>query len=503
MLTALYFFGHMLILVGMYLCTVYIWGKLQKRPPSPFLCFPLIGHVVDKHPIAEAYAELANRYGPVYFLWSGSRPTVVVSSPKAAEECLCDNDVVFCNRIKGTLVGKYRGYDYTSLNFAPYGPHWRNLRKIATVEILSSRRLLSLAAIRAHELRLLIKRLSGSSRVVEMRPQILDTTLNIMTRMIFGEAYYGLEACSEKARRLREMVVESIAVANMPCVGDFVPCLRWLDRSAEKRFKEYTEKRDRIMTELFEEHRDKRIHPNPDPMGKPMIQSLLELQESDPEYYKDQVLHSLVLDLLIGSTETTISTIEWALSLLLNHPEVLKKVRTEIDKHVGYSRLLEEPDLNQLPYLRCVINETLRMYPPLPFLFPHESSKDCVVGGYHVRNGTFLIINIHAMQNDPKNWESPRSFRPERFEGVEGHKIGYKMMPFGSGRRSCPGEGLAVRVMGMMLGTLIQCLDIERVDDKLVNMAQLESFNIQMGEPLTARIQSRHIMINLLQNLGE
>ncbi|XP_074274274.1 cytochrome P450 81Q32-like [Silene latifolia] len=489
------------ILVVVYVTTAYLFRKLQKQPPSPFLCFPIIGHIhLLLNPTFDIFTNLAKRYGPVYYLWFGSRPALIISSPSAAEECLTKNDIVFCNRPLGSLMGKYRGYDFTSLNFAPYSPHWKNLRKIATVEILSPHRLQSLAAIRADELRLLIKRLAASSQVVEMKPQIFETNLKMMTKMIFGDSYNGLE----KGRQIREFVIESIALASVPCIGDDIPCLRWLDRSAEKRFKEYKEKRDTMMTELLEEHRTKRkdmeIH-NVDTKVRPVIQSLLELQESDPDYYQDQVLHSLVADLFIGSSETTTNTMEWALSLLLNHPEVLKKVQTEIDNHVGYDRFVDETDLNHLPYIGCILKETLRMYPPLPFMFPHESSKDCVVGGYRILRGTYLLINIYAIQKDPKIWDNPESFRPERFEGVEGYKVGYKMMPFGSGRRSCPGESLAFRVMGMMLATLIQCLDWDRVDEKFVDMSLLDSFDLKKAEPLSARIQPRQVMINLLKKL--
>ncbi|XP_074303868.1 cytochrome P450 81Q32-like [Silene latifolia] len=503
-----FYLCNIFILVATYLSVIYIWGKLQNRPPSPFLCFPVIGHLyVAKHPLSESLANLKNRFGPIIFLWFGSRPSLIVSSPSAAEECLNTNDVVFCNRVRGTFVGKYRGYDYTSLNFAPYGPHWRNLRKICTVEVLSSKRLQSLAAIRADEVKLLIKRLcnSSSSQGVEMRPQIFDANLNMMTRMIFGESYFGLEACTEKAKRVREIVMESIVLSAMPFIGDDVPYLRWLNWRENRRFMEYKDKRDSLFKELMEEHRIKKKEMtkfiNLDVKVKPMIHALLELQESNPEYYHDHLLHSLILDLLIGSSETSTNTVEWALSLLLNHPQVLEKVRIEIDNHVGFARLLEEPDLNHLPYLRCVLNETLRMYPPFPLLFPHESSpkNDCIVGGYRIPRGTLLLVNIYAIQNDPMIWDSPRTFRPERFEGIEGHKVGYKMMPFGSGRRSCPGEGLAIRVMGLMLGTIIHCLDFRRIDDTLVDMTQLDSPNMQMAMPLNARIEPRQFMLNLLE----
>lgn len=193
---------------------------------------------------------------------------------------------------------------------------------------------------------------------------------------------------------------------------------------------------------------------------------------------------------------------EWTLSLLLNHKQALKKAQSEIDNHIGNEkRLLQESDLSHLPYLRCIINETLRMYPAGPNLVPHESSEDSTVGGYHIPRGTMLQVNLWAIQNDPTVWDDPTSFRPERFEGIEGHKIGYKMMPFGSGRRSCPGEGLAIRVVGLTIGSLIQCFEMKTNDNKLVDMAESPGFNLDKAEPLRVMVEPRLAMIKLLNEL--
>jgi cytochrome P450 len=105
--------------------------------------------------------------------------------------------------------------------------------------------------------------------------------------------------------------------------------------------------------------------------------------------------------MLVGGTDTTTTTLEWAMSLLLNHPEVLKKVKAEIDSQVGYGRLLNDSDFAKLPYLRCVINETLRLYPPQPLLSPHFSSEDYIVGGFHIPRGTILLVNAWFMHRDP------------------------------------------------------------------------------------------------------
>ena len=148
---------------------------------------------------------------------------------------------------------------------------------------------------------------------------------------------------------------------------------------------------------------------------------------------------------------------EWTLSLLLNNPEAIVKAQNEIDINIAESKskLIDETDLPKLPYLQCIINESQRMYPLGPLLVPHESSEECTIGGFTVPRGTMLLVNMWAVQNDPNLWEEPRKFNPERFQKPEMEKDQFRMLPFGYGRRGCPGEGLATRMVGMALGCLI------------------------------------------------
>lgn len=129
------------------------------------------------------------------------------------------------------------------------------------------------------------------------------------------------------------------------------------------------------------------------------------------------------------------------MTLLLNNPDILEKTRNEIDNQIGFDRLVDELDLTKPPYLCCIILETLRLYPAGPLLVPHESSEECTVGGFCIPRGTTLLVNIWAIQNDPKLWENPTKFKPERFEGIKGTRDhGFKFLPFGSGRRSSLGN---------------------------------------------------------------
>ncbi|KAK6139007.1 hypothetical protein DH2020_027253 [Rehmannia glutinosa] len=366
-----------------------------------------------------------------------------------------------------------------------------------------------LHGIRVDEIRSTIRALDRASeerRPVDMKTVFFELTMNAVMRMIAGKRYYGENVEEvEEARRFREIVTDTLRLA-ASSIGDFLPVLRWLGvGGVEKRLVELQRKRDVFMQELVEEGK-KRFGSyggggEVEGKTKTMIEMLLALQEKEPDYYTDAMIRSLMLVLLIAGTDTSAGTLEWALSLLLNNPHVLKKAQTEIDNHIGQNRLIDESDIANLPYLRCVINETLRMYPAGPLLVPHESSEQCTVGGYRVPAGTMLLVNVWAIHNDPKNWDDAKQFKPERFEGVEGYRDGFRLMPFGSGRRGCPGEGLAVRMVGSALGSVIQCFDWERVGGELVDMTEGLGLSMPRAKPLMAYCKARPVVANLLSQI--
>ncbi|XP_047312762.1 cytochrome P450 81Q32-like [Impatiens glandulifera] len=188
--------------------------------------------------------------------------------------------------------------------------------------------------------------------------------------------------------------------------------------------------------------------------------------------------------MILAGTDTSWITLEWALSLLVNHPDVLKKVATELDAQIGQDRLLDESDLAKLPYLHGVILETLRMFPAGPLLVPHMSSEDCKIVGFDVPRGTVLIVNAWAINRDPDIWEEVEMFKPDRFEDGEAES-GYKLMTFGMGRWACPGVALAYRIMGLALGSLIQCFHWKRLsENELVDLSEGKGLSMPKAQPL-------------------
>ncbi|KAJ6391213.1 hypothetical protein OIU77_025241 [Salix suchowensis] len=496
----------LLFCLTLYVLTIHFRNKIQNLPPCPFPTLPIIGHLhLLKKPLHRSLSKISNRHGPVVLLQLGSRRVLVVSSPSAAEECFTKNDIVFANRPR-LLAGKHMGRNYTSLVWAPYGDLWRDLRKIASLEILSSNRLQLLSSIRTEEVKLLIHRLfKNYDDIIDLKSSFFELMLNVMMRMIAGKRYYGKnEAGVEEGRRFREIVTETFQSSGASAVGDLLHVFAVIG-GTEKRLMELQKKRDGFLQDLVEEHR-KRMRNNKSCFSNEgnymtMIEVLLTLQELEPEYYKDETIKDLMLVLLSAGTDTSAVTMEWALSLLLNNPQILKKAQNEIDEVVGHDRLIDESDVAKLPYLHCIIRETMRIHPVGPLLVPHESSEDCVVGGFHVPRGTMLLVNIWAIQNDPKIWDDATEFKPERFGGFEGVRDGFKLMPFGSGRRSCPGEGLAMRMVGLTLASLLQCFEWVRVSKEMVDMTEGTGLSMPKAQPLLAKYHPRPSMVNLLSRI--
>ncbi|XP_031267250.1 cytochrome P450 81Q32-like isoform X2 [Pistacia vera] len=480
--------------------------QYKNLPPSP-PSFPIIGHLyLLKQPIHRTLQHLSNKYGPILNLSFGYRRVLLVSSPSAVEECFTKSDIIFANRSR-LLAGKYLTYDYTTMVAAPYGHHWRTLRRLAALEFFSTSRLNMFLGIRQDEIMYLVKMLyqscGQSFTKVEIKSKLFVLSFNIIMRMVSGKRYLGIEIDEpEEAKRLREIVRDIFEVSGASNPGDFLPFLRWLGyQSYEKRVIAVHSKSDGFMQNLIDEHRNKRNCSAGERRTDTIIDSMLSLQESQPEYYSDEIIKGMIMTLLLAGTDTSAATKEWAISLLLNHPVVLKKARAELDNLVGHDRLVEEPDLAKLHYLQCIINETLRLFPAAPLLVPHESSDFCTIGGYDVPPSTMLFVNAWAIHRDPNVWEDSTSFKPERFEGLEGVSEAYNFIPFGQGRRSCPGAGLANKVMGLTLATLIQCFEWERISEEEVDMTEGTGITMPKAKPLQAMFKARESMFNVLSKL--
>ncbi|KAG8499259.1 hypothetical protein CXB51_005759 [Gossypium anomalum] len=259
-------------------------------------------HLIKK-PLHRTLAKLSKQHGPILFLRFGSRPVLVVSSPSATEECLSKNDTVFANWPR-LLAGKHLGYDYTTLVWAPYGDHWRNLRRVASLQLLSSNRVQKYLGIRMDEVKSLVVRLfrstskgSGEFQVVEMKSMFFELTLNVMMRMIAGKRYCrdGDDELKDE-KKFKEIVRESFQVSGATNIVDFVPMLKWVGlNKIEKKLEILQRKRDEFMQNLIDERR-KLTSSNScyEQNSKTIVDVLLSAQETDPEYYTDDAIRGFM-----------------------------------------------------------------------------------------------------------------------------------------------------------------------------------------------------------------
>ncbi|XP_004290944.1 PREDICTED: cytochrome P450 81D11-like [Fragaria vesca subsp. vesca] len=495
-----------LFIVFLFLIKKYLQKTNKRLPPSPSFSLPIIGHLyLFKKPLHRTLAKLSEKYGPILYLKLGSRPVLVVSSPSSVEECFTKNDISFANRPQ-LLAGKYLGYNYTTVIWAPYGSHWRNLRRIAALELLSSSRLQMFHDIRADEVRSLICKLfrwsNGSEpQSLDMKSTFFELTLNVLMRVIAGKRYYGEDIGESSEAKMFEQIVKESFQLSAPNIGDFLPVLKYVGSGGlEKKLVKLQKMRDEFMQSLIEERRKVQSGSVSEQKSKTMVDVLLSLQATEPEYYTDEIIKGMMQVMLSAGSDTSAGTMEWALSLLLNNPEALAKAQTEIDEKIGKSRLIEESDLANLPYLHCIISETLRMCSPAALIPPHESSEDCTVGGFNVPRGTMLLVNAWAIHHDPKLWEHPEQFKPERFQNAQERDV-FMYLPFGIGRRGCPGEGLANRIVGLALGSVIQCFNWERNGEEMVDMTEGTGLAMPKAHPLLAKCSPRPTMLALLSQL--
>ncbi|KAK1564920.1 hypothetical protein Q3G72_014716 [Acer saccharum] len=481
-----------------------IINRCKKRitPPEASGAWPVIGHLHlfgGPEPDHRVLAKMADKYGPIFTIKMGVYQTLVVSNWKNAKECFSGtNDKVFANRPK-TLAIEILSHNFSMFGFASYGPYWRQCRKIATHELLSNNRLEKLKHVRETEMETSMKELynkiSSTNKVsVEMKRWFRDITLNVILRIIIGKRWSSTsqeDGWKDELKKFFEMVGQVL-------LSDALPFLRWFDlRGVECSLMKKTAKElDIAIQGWLEEHKRKRVvKGEEEDFMDVMLAILPDFATQFPDHDADTIIKTTCLNLILAATDTTSVTLTWALTLLLNHRNVLKKVQNELDIHVGSKRQVKESDLKNLVYLQAILKEAMRLYPAGPLSVPHESSEDCTISGYHVPAGTRLLVNLWKIHRDPSVWSEPCEFLPERFLtthkdfDVRGRNFEY--MPFSSGRRICPGVSFALQVAQLTLASLFHGFDLETPFDEAVDMREGIGLSIDKVSPLHVLLSPR------------
>nr|GMC66375.1 cytochrome P450 CYP736A12-like [Ipomoea batatas] len=436
--------------------------KGKKLPPGP-RGLPILGHLhlLGKNPHQDL-SKLAKQYGPIMYLRFGFVDNIIASSPQAAQLFLKTHDLVFASR-PPSEAAKYISYGQKNLSYSQYGPYWRNMRKLCTLELLSNLKINSFQATRREELCCLIESLkrAASDRVaVDLSFNVSELIADMSCRMVFGKKY---EMKDLDERGFKGVIKEDLQLVGKVNFGDYFPFLGKLDlQGLTKRMKVISKIYDQFFERILDDHYQSG---SSDHQTKDFVDIMLSIMmsgETEFQFNREHIKTTL-LDMLAASVDTSATLIEWIMSELLRHPLIMKKVQEELESKVDLDRMVEESDLEGLKYLEMVMKESLRLHPVAPLLIPHEAREDCMVDGFYIPRKSRILVNVWAIGHDSNVWADPEKFIPERFEGsnIDYRGRDFELIPFGSGRRSCPGLHLGITLARLVVAQLVHCFDWE------------------------------------------
>ncbi|KAL0331403.1 UNVERIFIED_CONTAM: Flavonoid 3'-monooxygenase [Sesamum angustifolium] len=421
-------------------CTI-IWSvqklvKLGKQRPSlpPGPCgLPIVGYLPFlREDLHHQFTELADKYGPIYKLWIGSKLWTVISSPSLIKEVVRDHDTIFANR-DITVAARISSYGFNDIAWSPMA-------------------------------------LSGATEENYLYEKCLVTPTwrppAIFVKMRLGKLSkksiprFDIQGVAKEITTLLQKVEEIT------------------EDTIDERMKNPSNK-----TEAVEATKDGRTD---------FLQILIDLmqEEDNKKSLGKTQIKAMLINILAGGTDTSSTTIEWVMAELLCHPNVMEKVQNELDKVVGLNNIVEESHILKLEYLDAVVKETLRLYPLGPLLTPRTPSQSCTVGGYTIPKDSTVFLNVWFVQRDPLIWENPLEFKPERFlnntKKMDFSGNNFKYLPFGSGRRICAGLPLAERMVRLILASLLHSFKWQLSEGEKLDMSGKLRLTLRKKIPLRA-----------------
>ncbi|XVF13298.1 hypothetical protein REPUB_Repub08aG0196800 [Reevesia pubescens] len=483
-------------LAGVFAIFWYTWMYVKSKkgkprsPPGP-RGLPLVGNLPFLDPELHSYfAELARTYGPVVKLQLGSKLGILVTSPSTAREVLKDQDIAFANRdVPAAAIVATGGRDIV---WNPYGPEWRMLRKVCVLKMLSNVTLDKVYMLRRREVRQTVDYIhSKAGSPVNVGDQMFLTILNVITNMLWGGTFEG-KARASLGAEFRQVISEVTEILGLPNISDFFPALAPLDlQGMVKRMEKPVAKLNGIIDKIIDQRLkvDKESGKTPGEF-KDFLQYLFQLKDEEDSKTPMTMNHikALLLDMVVGGSDTSSNSIEFTLAEVINKPEVMRKAQQELDEVIGKDNIVEESHIHKLPYLLAIMKESLRLHPVLPLLVPHCPSEDSTAGGYAIPKGSRVFVNAWAIHRDPSIWENPLEFNPDRFLNSNWDFSGsdFRYFPFGSGRRNCAGIAMAERMVLYSIATLLHSFDWKVTDGKKLDLSEKFGIVLKLKNPLVA-----------------
>lgn len=437
----------------------------RKLPPGP-RGLPVFGSLLElRHDTHLAIDRLARRYGDICLLRFGSVPTVIISEPALLQEAFGKTELAdrWVSEIMDILSGQQ------DLVLAPYGEHWRRMQRFANRELLSAR---NLNTVRERHIETvvngLVERMAdmGDAGQTVSPPELTaQSNSNLMFRAIFGREADS----SDDFRRLRDTLLGYInwlfATATATNLADYIPWLRFLPNNGVKEAVRQSEVASSVINSLIDAARSR---PGLDLSAPSCLVEVMLAQEESGEI-TDTMTRRLCMDLLIAGTDTSAQTVNWFLLLMANRPEIQAKVHAELDQVIGPDALPTVDDRTRLPYTFACLAESMRYRTIGPLGVPHKASQDTEIGGYRIPAGAQVLGNVYSIHHDPRYWDSPHEFIPERFlpqaDGAMPTAFASpSYIPFGTGHRRCPGRRFAETTVWLHITRMLHKLRLETPD---------------------------------------
>ncbi|KAJ4774840.1 Cytochrome P450 [Rhynchospora pubera] len=486
-------FLYTFLLPAFLIYTTFLLLRKKRTPPLPPgpTGLPLVGSLPFLNPSLHTYfTDLSKKYGPIFSLQLGSKLAVVISSSSLARAILREHDNTFANR-DVPAAARVLTYGGNDIVWTPNGPTWRMLRRICVHEMLAPHTLDAVSGLRQREIRSTVRHIHARSGTpVDISTEMFLNVMNTVTSTIWSGTLEGDNERESIGKNFKELVADIVDLLGRPNVSDFFPALARFDlQGIQRKMLVLKERFDKIFERMIENKscdEGKRT--------KDFLEYMLRMEreeggDSKIPFTMDHI-KALLMDMIVGGTDTTATTIEWAMAELLNKPDLLKKLQEELDQVVGKDKLVEESHLPQLHFLSLVIKETLRLHPPVPLLVPHCPSSPCTINGYLIPEGSRVFINAWAIQRDPSQWTDPMEFQPERYlqQGLKRDFNGkdFDYFPFGSGRRICAGIAMAERMVGYLLATMVHSFDWKLLEGEEVDMSENFGIVVKKTVPLVA-----------------
>ncbi|KAG0558717.1 hypothetical protein KC19_10G048200 [Ceratodon purpureus] len=478
--------------------------RAQQRkdlPPGPWP-WPIVGNLPA---VANGnLQQLVAKFGPLMSLRLGSMPCVVVSTAEAVKELVRANDERLSDRPE-TLSFRIIT-DYKTIATAPSpGKLWHKLRSFSAKELLSSKRVASYEGTRRDELSNMMHVLleaSDKGEALNVKQWLFKTVANSMTRMLVNKRiYHGNETNSYKEEVKEEFnrwLQDRKRYALAHLISDFVPWLRFFSETVQgwrPRLEAFVDRQTVLGVKLLEleKHRERGVEKEADSSYVPdFVDVMLKTPITDGEVLEEEFLIKQAMEFFAAGTETSSTAIEWGLAELVAHPELIKRAREEIDAVVGSDRLVQESDIPQLPFLQAVVKETFRVHSFSPLSIPRISTAPAEAFGYKIPSGTRIVFNLHAIHRDPAVYENPDKFDPDRFllRHLDVNHLAafdsFELIPFGVGRRMCPGFNLGNTVVHFILANLIHSYEWSVPPGGKLDMTEaMITFALCLKNPLT------------------